>query len=140
MRLRNRRTTSLAWRQAASGPPPAVPEWLERVRLTVEHEAPIMQAVMMRAIDAVLEFNALSEDSALNAAAAPTNFAVLLRALSSGGVLEDLKSVEPLAPAFIRGIEDKRQLVAGYGGPVTAERVGDLLGITPPAVASLRRH
>jgi hypothetical protein len=98
-----------------------------------------MRAVMMRAIDAVLEFNALSEDSALNAAAAPTNFAVLLRALSSGEVLEDLKSVEPLAPAFIRGIEAKRQLVEGYGGTLTAEGVGDLLGITRQAVDKRRR-
>jgi hypothetical protein len=125
--------------QSDGGPPPPVPEWLERVRLTVEHEAPLMRTLMMRAIDAVLQFNALSEDSAQSAATAPTNFAVLLRALSSGEILADLRSVEPLAPAFIRGIEAKRRLVEGYGGALSAEEVANTLGITRQAVDKRRR-
>jgi hypothetical protein len=98
-----------------------------------------MRTLMMRAIDAVLQFNALSEDSVQSAAAAPTNFAVLLRALSSGEILADLKSVEPLAPAFIRGIEAKRRLVEGYGGALGAEEVANILGITRQAVDKRRR-
>ena len=37
-----------------SNPPEEIPEWLVRVRGVVENEAPIMQTVMMRAIQAVL--------------------------------------------------------------------------------------
>src|SRR5437870_1677911 len=102
--------------RALPAPPPEdapqeIPEWIEQVRLIVEHEVPVMRTLMMRAINAVLAFNALSEASVVNAASAPTDLAVLLRALSAGEILNDLRSVEPLAPAFIRGIEAKRKLL-----------------------------
>jgi hypothetical protein len=119
--------------------PQEFPEWLERVRLTVENEAPIMRTLMMRAISAVLEFAALSEVSAENATAAPTDLTVLVRALSSGELLDDLKRVEPLAPAFIRGIEAKHRLIDEHGGALTAEQVAQNLGITRQAVEKRRR-
>jgi hypothetical protein len=75
------------------------------VRITVEREPPLIKTLMMRSINAVLEFSALSEDSVVNATAAPTNLTVLVRALSSKELLDDLRAAEPLAPAFIRGIE-----------------------------------
>jgi hypothetical protein len=116
-----------------------IPEWLENVRLRVESEAPIMRALMMRAIGAVLRFHALSEASVVNATSAPTDLAVLLRALSSGELLDDLRSVEPLAPAFIRGIEAKRKLIEEHGGTLTAEKAAEILGITRQAVDKRRR-
>jgi len=85
--------------RAPTETPAEFPEWLERVRLTVENEALLMQALMRRAISAVLDFSALSEESIVNATAAPTNLTVLVRALSSGELPEDLKAAEPLAPA-----------------------------------------
>jgi hypothetical protein len=115
-----------------------IPEWLEMVRLTVEHEAPIMQTLMIRAVSAVLIFSRLSEDSALNATAAPTDLAVLVRALSSGELLEDLKQAEPLAPAFIRGIEAKRRLIEENGGTLTAEQAGGLIGISRQGIDKRR--
>src|SRR6266478_3341754 len=96
--------------------PEETPEWLEQVRVRVEREAPLMQALMRRAITAVMQFNALSEDSVVDATAAPTDLAALVRALSSDELLADLKQAEPLAPAFIRGIEEKRQLIDEHGG------------------------
>lgn len=48
-----------------------------------------MRKLMMRAIDAVLEFRSLSERSAESATAAPTDLSVLMRALASGELLED---------------------------------------------------
>ncbi len=98
-----------------------------------------MKALMMRAISAVLEFAALSETSAVNATAAPTDLAVLVRALSSGELLDDLKRAEPLAPAFIRGIEAKRRLIEENGGALTAEQVAQNLGVTRQAVEKRRR-
>jgi hypothetical protein len=131
--------TSLG-RGSPVGPPPDIPEWLEEVRLAVEHQAPLLQALLKRAINAVLEFTALSENAIANATQAPTNLAVLLRALSSGELLEDLRKAEPLAPAFIRGIEASRRLIDEHGGALKAQRVADNFGITPQAVAKRRRE
>jgi hypothetical protein len=120
-------------------PPRDVPEWLERVRSSVEGEAPAMRALMMRAITAVLKFHGLSETAMVNAASAPTDLAVLVRALSSGELLDDLETVEPLARAFIRGIEAKRALIEGHGGSLTSEKAAEILGITRQAVDKRRR-
>ena len=98
-----------------------------------------MRTMMVRAISAVLEFAALSEASVANAAAAPTDLVVLLRALSSGELLDDLKRAEPLAPAFIRGIEAKRRLIDENGGALSADQVAENLGITRQAVDKRRR-
>lgn len=119
--------------------PPEVPEWLDRVRSTVESEAPLMRALMMRAINAVLQFAELSEDSVVRATAAPTDLSVLLTALSSGELLNDLRSVEPLAPAFLRGIEAQRRLLDASGGTLTAQEAGEVLGISRQAVEKRRK-
>jgi hypothetical protein len=125
--------------QAAPAPPQNIPEWLDQVRVTVESEAPLVQALMMRAIHAVLRFAELSEDSVVRATAAPTDLTVLLTALSSGELLEELRSVEPLAPAFIRGIEAQRRLLDEHGGTLTAQQVAGILGISRQAVEKRRR-
>src|SRR5271155_3217670 len=122
-RQRRKLTRSTIEKAAA---PLSSPEWLEQVRLTVEKEAPLMQTLMRRAIGAVLRFAELSEDSVVNATAAPTDLVVLLRALSSGELLDDLRSVEPLAPAFIRGIESQRKLIEEHGGALSAEEVAQI--------------
>lgn len=119
-------------------PPRPLPEWLEEVRIAIEREAPIMQSVLQRAINAVLTFSELSDDSVVNASAAETDLEVLLRALSSGEMLADLKDVEPLAPAFIRGIEAKRRLIEEHGGALTEEEVAKNLGISRQAVDKRR--
>jgi hypothetical protein len=98
-----------------------------------------MRTLMMRAIRAVLDFEALSDQAVENATAAPTDLAVLIRALSSGELLDDLKSVEPLAPSFIRGIEAKRRLIEENGGVLSAEQIANNLGISRQAVEKRRQ-
>jgi hypothetical protein len=98
-----------------------------------------MQALMRRATAAVMKFNALSEDSVVDATAAPTDLAALIRALSSDELLADLKQAEPLAPAFIRGIEEKRRLIEEHGGVLTSDQVGRIIGITRQAVEKRRQ-
>jgi hypothetical protein len=136
---RHRKTRPLLGDHTPSVPPQSIPEWLDRVRLTVESEEPLMQALMMRAINAVLKFAELSEESVVRATAAPSDLTVLLTALSSGELLNDLRSVEPLAPAFIRGIKAERRLLDEYGGTLTGEQVGGILGIGRQAVDKRRR-
>src|SRR5580692_1402853 len=136
---RNRLTVSPSDKNHSMEPAHSdIPEWLEEVRITVEQEAPIMQALIRRAVSAVLSFSRLSEDSVVNAASAPTDLTVLVRALSSGEFFEDLRQAEPLAPAFIRGIEAKRRLIEENGGTLTAEQVGQLIGISRQAVEKRR--
>src|SRR5439155_14075465 len=54
-------------------------------------------------------------------------------------LLEELTKAEPLAPAFIRGIEAKRRLIEEHGGTLTAEQVAGLIGVTGQAVEKRRR-
>jgi hypothetical protein len=120
-----------------------MPAWLEEVRLRVENEAPLMQALIRRSINGVLRFSALSEEAVVNATSAPTDFATLVRALSSRDLLDellgDLKQAEPLAPAFLRGIDAKRRLIEENGGVFTADQVAGIIGITRQAVEKRRQ-
>lgn len=136
-RQHRKRTRSTIEQTAAL--PSSIPEWLEQVRLTVEDKTPLMQTLMRRAISAVLRFAELSEASVVEATASPSDLVVLLRALSSGELLDDLRSVEPLAPAFIRGIETQRRLVEEHGGTLSAEQIAQMFGITRQAVDKRRR-
>ncbi len=124
--------------QAASEPPHEMPEWLEEVRLRIESKAPLLQTLIRRSIEGVLTFSALSETSVANAASAPTDLAALVRALSSQDFLL-LKQAEPLAPAFIRGIEAKRRLIEENGGALSSEQVAQTLGISRQAVEKRRQ-
>jgi hypothetical protein len=110
------------------------------VRLKVEYEAPpLWRALMIRSIKGVMGFLALSEESAINATAAPTDMATLFRAVSSSELLDDLRSFEPLAPAFFRGVEASRRLLDEHGGTLTSDEVAGTLGITRQAVEKRRR-
>jgi hypothetical protein len=120
-------------------PPLEIPEWLEEVRLTVEKEAPLLRTLLVRGIKAVLQFTALSESAIANATEAPTDLVVLLRALSSPDLLEDLRQAEPLAPAFIRGIEASRRLINEHGGALTAAQAAEILSISRQMVEKRRR-
>lgn len=119
-------------------PPQEIPEWLEQVRMTVENKTPLLKTLLVRGIHAVLQFTALSERAIADATEAPTDLTVLLRALSSPELLNDLKQADPLAPAFIRGLQASRRLIDENGGVLTASEAGDLLGITRQMVDKRR--
>jgi len=124
----------------SSGEPPSeIPEWLDQVRTAVESEAPLLRALLVRGINAVLHFTALSESAIANATEAPTDLIVLLRALSSPELLDDLRQAEPLAPAFIRGIAATRRLINEHGGALTAVQAATHLAITRQMVDKRRR-
>jgi hypothetical protein len=55
-----------------------MPEWLEEVRIRAEREAPLMQTLIRRSIMGASSFSNLSEESIVNATAAPTNLATLV--------------------------------------------------------------
>jgi biotin operon repressor len=98
-----------------------------------------MQVFMMRAINAVLKFTELSEDSIVDAAKSPRDLDVLVKGLLASPIVEDLKAIEPLTPAFIRGYEAKHKLIEEHGGTLSAEKVGEVLGISRQAVEKRRQ-
>src|SRR5438477_382638 len=137
-----RRRTSrpiAAREQQSTDLPEDIPEWLDEVRLRVEREAPLLRTLIKRSITAVLKFATLSEASVANAAEAPTDLVVLVRALSSPELLDELRQAEPLAPAFIRGMEAKWRLIEDSGGSLSADEVGKIIGISRQAVEKRRQ-
>jgi hypothetical protein len=116
----------------------ALPEWLDELRVTVESKPPLIRALLLRSLRAVQQFGSLSEEAAVNASAAPTDLEVLIRALSALELIDDIKFLDPLAPAFIRGLQARIRLLNENGGVLTAEQVGEILGITRQAVEKRR--
>lgn len=53
-------------------------------------------------------------------------------------LLQDLKQAEPLAPAFIRGIEAKQRFIEENGGALTSDQVAQIIGISRQAVEKRR--
>src|SRR5438477_5251207 len=119
-------------------PSPEIPEWIEKLRISVEHEAPLLRTLLMRGINAVLRFATLSEKAVANATQAPTDLDVLVRALSSPELLEELTQANPLAPAFIRGVNASRRLIIEHGGAFTVTQAATHMGITRQAVDKRR--
>jgi hypothetical protein len=93
-----------------------------------------------RAINAVADLAERSPERSLEAAtAAPSDWEVLLRALSSTGLVEPASVSDPLAGARLRGIHARRQLLQAEGGAIPAAEVADILAISRQAVDKRRQ-
>jgi hypothetical protein len=114
------------------------PEWIDHLRRKVQAESPAKQAWAEKAGNVVSELMDLSEASLTKAASTPDNWTAVLRAMSSPEILKRLQAADPLAEAFVRGIESKRRLIKENGGVFSTERVAEFLGITPQAVNKRR--
>ena len=79
--------------------------------------------------------DSLDTNNLLQALAAPTDTAVLGRALSR---LESLGEADPLLPALLRGMNAKRELLQSEGGSVSGAEVAKLLKISRQAVDKRR--
>ncbi len=97
-------------------------------------------AFLARALNALARLTPeLGERALGDAAGAPSDYAVLLRALEAPDALAVLRRDDPLAPARIRGLKARAQLLEAEGGTLTAEQVAALLNITRQAVDKRRR-
>lgn len=71
---------------------------------------------------------------------APTSgFDALMQLLEQPEALADLRTRDPLAPARIRGMRMKEQLLEAAGGAVSSAEFANLAGITRQAVDKRRR-
>jgi hypothetical protein len=105
----------------------------------LEHETPAKRAWAAKAGAVILEMMELSENVLVDAAAAPDNLHAILRAMASPEMLRQMQASDPLANAFLRGIEARATLIKAHGGVLTTEEVARFLGVTEQAVTK-RRH
>jgi len=73
------------------------------------------------------------------AAAADTDYAVLVAALETPVALEEFQRHDPLAELRLRGLEARQRLLAAQGGSLRGEDAAHLLGVSRQAVDKRRR-
>ncbi len=78
-------------------------------------------------------------DAVADATAEPTDVAVLVRAFAHPDVLEPLRSDDPLAPARLRGLQERERLLQAEGGTWDAVAVASHLRLTRQAVNRRRQ-
>src|ERR1700690_2879012 len=119
--------------------PPEWPEWIDRLRRRVREESPAKREWAEKAGAFILQLMELSEEALADASAAPDNWHVVLRAMGSPELLRQMQAADPLANAFLRGIEARTKLIQENGGVFSTDQVARYLDITPQAVTK-RRH
>lgn len=101
---------------------------------------PTRAAFLARSMNALARLTRDGDDGLLgDAAGAPSDFAVLLRALEQPTALAALRHDDPLAPARLRGLRAGHELLEADGGPLTATQAAALLGLSRQAVDKRRR-
>jgi biotin operon repressor len=102
---------------------------------------PTRQIAATRALRAVSKAIVNSPIRALaEAASAPTDVEVLVRALQQPDSIETLKADDPLAPARLRGLREREKLLEVEGGTLSADDVAKHLNITRQAVNKRRQQ
>lgn len=103
-------------------------------------KSPAKAAFVARALNALARLAAELDDRSLgNASGASSDYAALLQALEDPKALRALRRDDPLAPARLRGLSSREQLLEAEGGAISAEEVAALLHITRQAVDKRRR-
>jgi hypothetical protein len=114
------------------------PEWLLRLRQRVGEEGPTKREWAEKAGNLILQLMDLSEESLVEAATASDNFHAMLRAMGSPEFLEQMQASDPLAKAFLDGLDARTRLIEENGGVFKTEQVAEYLGISPQAVNKRR--
>jgi hypothetical protein len=92
----------------------------------------------LRAVSRAIENSPIH--SLAQAASAPTDVEVLVRALQQPDAIETLKSDDPLTPARLRGLQEREKLLDVEGGTFSASEVAKHLSITRQAVNKRRQQ
>lgn len=122
----------------ATDEPRETPEWIARLRQRIQEEAPTKREWAEKAVNLILELMDLSETALSDAAEASDNWHAMFRAMRSAEVLEQIQKSDPLARAFLDGLDAKARLIEQNGGVFKTEQVAGYLGITPQAVNKRR--
>lgn len=102
--------------------------------------SPVRAIFLTRMLNAVIWLcETLDETKLGDAAAQPTDYAALLRALEAPEIVEALVADDPLAKARLSGLESKRFLLHAEGGAVSVEDAANRLGLTRQGIDRRRR-
>src|SRR5215831_4134368 len=101
---------------------------------------PIREAFFRRSLRAIEELQGMDERKLAEAVQAPTDYSVLVSALTSDEALATIRARDPLAGARLRGIDAKRQLLETEGGSLSSAEAAKLLKISRQAVDKRRRE
>jgi hypothetical protein len=92
-----------------------------------------------RAINALSSItNELSSQSVEELTASPTDFELLVNALSAAPIAAESSDGDPLMRAKLRGIEHRKRIIEKLGGTLSVEQVSKLIGISRQAVDKRR--
>jgi len=91
----------------------------------------------LRALTRLAE--ALSPEALTDAAAAETDYAVLVSALEQPAALSELERHDLLAQTRLRGLEARQRLLDADGGPLSGEDAAKLLRVSRQAIDKRRR-
>lgn len=130
---------ALVQRAPESQHPLEWPEWIDRLRRRVLDETPAKREWAEKAGNLILQLMELSDEALVDASSAPDDWHAVLRAMGSPEMLRQMQALDPLADAFLRGIEGRNTLIRENGGVFGTEQVARYLDITPQAVTK-RRH
>jgi len=132
------KTRPAAPQASATEEPRETPEWIARLRLRIQEDAPTKREWAEKAVNLILELMDLSETALSKAAEAPDNWHAMFRAMRNAEVLKQIQKSDPLARAFLDGLDAKARLIEQNGGVFKTEEVAEYLGITPQAVNKRR--
>jgi len=93
-----------------------------------------------RSLRAVEGLKSLDEEKLREALKAPTDYSVLVSALTSEPALKVAQESDPLAAARLRGIEAKRRLLESEGGAISSIQAAKLLKVTRQAIDKRRKE
>jgi hypothetical protein len=131
---RDRRSVSA---RRVADEPIDTPEWIARLRERV-HTEPAKREWAEKAVKFVIELMDLSEEALADAAKESDNWHAMFRAMRNEVALEQFQRSDPLARAFLDGLDARIRLIEQNGGVFKTEQVADYLGITPQAVNKRR--
>ena len=112
--------------------PRELPEIIDRLYLKIQEAPPGKKKWAAAAVDELNRLMDLSETLLAEAASDPG--LAIVRAQSSPEYLSTLRALDPLAPAFARGVRARVELLKEGGGIYTVEQVAGILGIAPQTV------
>jgi len=98
------------------------------------------EALITRTLNALADaVPHMSPHAAGDAVGEASGYNVLLRILEQPEVLAVLHEQNPLAPAFVRGLRGREELLQAEGGAIGASEAAKLLGVTRQSVDNRRR-
>lgn len=128
--------------QLAEAPQPLSRNFTEALaRIMQTGEQPVRAAFLARVLNALARLTPAIDERVLAAAVgAPSDYAVLLQILEEPQALAALQECDPLAPARLRDLTIREQILTEEGGTLSAEQAAKLLGISRQAIDKRRRE